>query len=215
MRFSKRRKNIGVLSILLLISIAASASNRNVDVDADFVSAVALRAGGDLDFGVVEVDGVFGSARVGTDGSVVYGGDASGSGRGAAGRVEILAGEDGMVVDVSCEPAARLTDGMSSFVEIDQVEVALEGSEGAPGAGAICAGIGSSILSFALDRSYLGADELYIGARVTIPEAGGGFSVSPVCPPMCGGGGTFGPALGTFSTSFDGGNPLIVEVVYR
>lgn len=138
-----------------------------------------LQVRDDLDFGLMEIANLPGSAALAPDGSVAYSGGLAGSGFGVAGAIRVV-GANGTTVDISCATSARVSNGTDS-IRISSIVLVAGTSSTPPSAGARsrrCFGLGFNILQ--LTTGNQNQNTAYIGASMltTGPESGGVYDTS-------------------------------------
>ena len=122
-------------------------------------------------FGVIEFTGVpagTDTASLGTDGSITYANNFSGSGTGTAGSIDITTGTVGQTVEVFCDATASMTDaGGINPVTVDQIEVVSETTGGqAPGGGSACVNVTTASTTMVLTAPAGAGDQFFFGGRI-------------------------------------------------
>lgn len=138
-----------------------------------------LQVRDDLDFGLMEVANLPGSAALGPDGSLTYSGGLAGSGFGVAGAIRVV-GATGTTVDISCATSARVSNGIDD-IRISSIVMVPGNSSTTPLPGALtrrCFGLGFNI--FQLTTGNQNQNTAYIGASMltTGDESGGVYDTS-------------------------------------
>ncbi len=136
-------------ALLLLIPItglalpAAHAANQSIQATAFFYSGLIVGNEQAIDFNAIQASGQPGAGdrvSMGSNGTIIYSGIFSGSGSGTAGSIDILAGSNGQVVEVFCDPTALLSNGAGGTITA-VIEVSPENNLGSYGTGQPCNGV--------------------------------------------------------------------------
>lgn len=170
--------------------------NLGLDLRSDYVRPFTLTNLADVDFGLVEMAALpSGSdqANLGTNGSITYAGNFTGTGTGTAGAIRVVGPANGTNLVVYCDQNAILTRTGGS-IQMTNIQVASETARGAFGTGSVCNGLtGAPAMTFTFQSTT--RDEVYVGGRLN-------------------GGTASGTITGSMSTANAGGNPIEVIVVY-
>lgn len=149
-----------------------------------------------MDFNWVEDGGGAGRGiQLGTDGSIVYSGNISGSGSGSPASA-VITGTTGLTVAISCDKIATLADATTgSTVAVKNIGATL-GTTTAPYSGlTLCKGIGRRKEIFQhVITGITTQDTLRLGGEISISGQ---------------------PVVGDFSTANTGGAPFIINIVYQ
>lgn len=185
------------------VSVVMAAST-NFNTTALFRAALTLAAT-DMDFSAVDYvsgDVTGGTVSIATDGTVTYDGAIFTAGAGAVpvpGLVDILTGQDGFLVDVSCDTTATMANALGDTINVVGLEVAEEGAEAAFGLASACAGVGVTSASMTVDIGGGTGDLFTFGGQIDGTTASSN-------PAFVG---------GAYSSVNAGGDDVQVDVVYQ
>ena len=128
--------------------------------------------------------------QMGTNGTISYGSNLSGSGNGTAGSVQ-MAGTTGQGYDLRCSASATLAKSGGDTIPLSPVKVSVGTPQGY-GSATSCNGTTTTVLSGTLSAT--GSDNIvYLGGQLDI----GATSVN-----------------GSFSTTNVGGSPITLSVIF-
>lgn len=193
------KKYTGALAVSALIAggaTAAYAVTVQVHANANFRAALTLSKIADMEFNTIETAAAPAAgdlANLGTDDAITYAANFSGAGTGTAGEVDITTGTDGATIDVFCETSGILTNGATSSIQVNNVEVVMETGV-ATGTGTACAGLATAALSPVLNLTT--NNTVLMGGRIDGATAAGFVNAA-------------------HSTTLAGGDPVQLDVQYQ
>lgn len=195
-----KNKKLMMLASAAIIAIPvsmASADTTQINAVAVFLNAITLNGEVDMDFGIVEFAAAPAggdNADLGTDGSIAYAGNFSGTGTGTAGSVTVATGSNGYTVEVFCDTTATMTDGAGASIDVVGIEVVEESLNGPYGGGNACQGPGTAATSLVLNTGVV--DTFKFGGRID-----GATAAAFVA--------------GSYSTGNAGGDDVNIDVFYQ
>ncbi len=176
---------------------AAHAATQSIHATVVFQSGLIVGNEHEIDFNTIQASGSPGAGdtvSMGSNGVITYNGVFSGNGTGTAGSVDILAGTNGLVVEVFCDPSALLSNGAGGTIAAT-IEASPENSLGAYGTGQPCNGV-SGAPSGVLILGVGTLDTFKFGGQLN------GATATSFTP-------------GTYSTANPGGNDVQVNLPYQ
>ena len=185
---------------LILIKMAVSPTlAADITVDASVVTraAISVTATQQMSFGIIEYDPSHdGSLELATDGSISLGGSSTGlnvAGGSPAPAQISLNGDGTSLIEVSCMNTGTLSNGSGQFLNLQNVEIAIDAGV-AFGSGSACNGLGTSIS--VVDLSINAAPIIFVGGEIDLSNDAIVSSAS-------------------YSTTSSGGSPVTLRFIYQ
>ncbi len=167
---------MGLLALIAAISAATPAAAQNLQVRED------------LDFGLMDIAALPGTASLGTDASIAYSGGLIGDGFGSTGEIRI-AGRSGTPVQISCSTSATLSNG-SHTIDLTNIRISRGTRDGPRRNTRDCEGIGMNVVRLISGNGNLNWG--YIGATLETTGV---------------------ESDGEYDTANSGGVPILIEMV--